>query len=403
MKKICSLLIFLVALLLTGCSNNEIPSSDIKIENAPNGVIQSCYECQSEYSKDGYIVTADKQSISLCKNCRDTLMHSNGFLLVNDKEWHLFNEDLIYRDDLVSFNIPETYEQTEVDTDLEIYEAEFVHRENSNITILFNSENFFEDLGFTPTLEDRQSMSFSSSDDIANSDLVDLLAPDGYTGYNVESIQGQAFLIYYTDLDFIKVSTLKDGVFYTFVYCDFSEDTNYSSSDLTEIMLSDLHPMFESLAYPSIDKIIDYYDNTGEDDSIENEPDSKPYHVSTKNDPLNMREYPRQEETIVGQIPKGADIQVDSEHGNWGHTYWNGVGGWVNLDYCTPGNNPDPTIISLETIVYFTGNGKRFHTAVCPHIESSETISTTLDSAYSSHGKTPCKTCLPNLDLSELY
>lgn len=145
------------------------------------------------------------------------------------------------------------------------------------------------------------------------------------------------------------------------------------------------------------------YDYTAYEETAETEPDSIPYYVTTQTDPLNMREYPQQDEKIVGQIPKGADINVDSEYGNWGHTYWNGIGGWVNLDYCTPGNNPNPNIISLDTIVYFTEDGKRFHTSVCPHIQGRDTVATSVYYAYEEHGKTPCQVCLYWLDMADLY
>lgn len=144
------------------------------------------------------------------------------------------------------------------------------------------------------------------------------------------------------------------------------------------------------------------YTEYSEDDT-EDEPESIPYYVTTETDPLNMRDYPRQESAIIGQIPNGADISVDSEYGNWGHTYWNGVDGWVNLDYCTPGNNPNPTVISLDTMVYFTENGKRFHLLSCPHIKGHDVITTSIYYAYEEHGRTPCQTCLNGLNLEDLY
>ena len=137
--------------------------------------------------------------------------------------------------------------------------------------------------------------------------------------------------------------------------------------------------------------------------NAETETESRPYYVTTQNDPLNMRELPGKKESIVGQIPKGADIEVDSVYENWGHTYWDGISGWVNLNYCTPGNNPNPTVISLDTIVYFTEDGKRFHTLVCPHIQGRNTIATSVYYAYENHGKTPCQVCLYWLNMEDLY
>ena len=145
------------------------------------------------------------------------------------------------------------------------------------------------------------------------------------------------------------------------------------------------------------------YESESMDDLIEDEPDSVPYYVTTQNDPLNMREYPSQDKKIVGKVPKGADIYVDSIYNNWGHTYWDGISGWVNLDYCTSGYNPDPTYISLNTMVYFTEDGNRFHKLVCPHIQGCDLIAMTVDWAYSAHNRTPCKTCLPGIDMADFY
>ncbi len=57
------------------------------------------------------------------------------------------------------------------------------------------------------------------------------------------------------------------------------------------------------------------------------------YIVATENDPLNMRGTADQDADSIGKIPKGTILTVEKTSENWGYVTYNGVSGWVNMNY----------------------------------------------------------------------
>ena len=82
----------------------------------------------------------------------------------------------------------------------------------------------------------------------------------------------------------------------------------------------------------------------------------KPFWVNTEATPLNIREEPNQDSTIIGSIPRGENITVYTITDNWGFVNYESVGGWVNLLYCEHGyapadlqNTSNPTVWYAES------------------------------------------------------
>ncbi len=59
------------------------------------------------------------------------------------------------------------------------------------------------------------------------------------------------------------------------------------------------------------------------------------YKVSANGSNLNMRSNPDSSSSIVGKIPDGTRIYVSTVNGGWGKVTYNGVTGWVALDWVT--------------------------------------------------------------------
>lgn len=62
---------------------------------------------------------------------------------------------------------------------------------------------------------------------------------------------------------------------------------------------------------------------------------SDTYIVSTDGDALNIRSSPSLEGNIVGEIPKGTHISLIRTEGDWGFLTYNGMTGWVSMQYLT--------------------------------------------------------------------
>ncbi len=71
------------------------------------------------------------------------------------------------------------------------------------------------------------------------------------------------------------------------------------------------------------------------------EPEEKPvtYTVTTESTPLGIREKADIKAAVTAYVPKGANITVTKTKGHWGYTDYHSAAGWVNLDYCTEGEN----------------------------------------------------------------
>lgn len=133
------------------------------------------------------------------------------------------------------------------------------------------------------------------------------------------------------------------------------------------------------------------------EEDYENNPDSvyAPvevlfYYVDTQETPLNIREAPFQESMILGQIPKGENIIVTDIDGNYGYTCYDDVFGWVNLEYCAEGENPNPPAEYSSETVYVTDTGSKYHKSGCGYLKSKNAIS--LEEAKQ-RGYEPCSRC----------
>ena len=115
------------------------------------------------------------------------------------------------------------------------------------------------------------------------------------------------------------------------------------------------------------------------------------YYVNTKDDPLTIREEAAQNADKVGTIPRGEDITVYETKSHWGFVTYDGLSGWINLDYCAQGKNPNPPAEYTADTVFITNTGKKYHEDGCQHLHSSK-IPVTLDEALS-RGLDPCKDC----------
>jgi uncharacterized protein YgiM (DUF1202 family) len=64
-------------------------------------------------------------------------------------------------------------------------------------------------------------------------------------------------------------------------------------------------------------------------------PTTEKYKVTTKKDPLALREKPTTQSKALAWIPKGTIIEVSGFSGNWASTTYNGKSGWCYKKYLT--------------------------------------------------------------------
>ncbi len=60
---------------------------------------------------------------------------------------------------------------------------------------------------------------------------------------------------------------------------------------------------------------------------------------------LHLRKEPSLRSDILGVIPSGTSLEITGISGEWGMCDWNGMTGWISMNYCTP-----------MTALYITGN-----------------------------------------------
>lgn len=58
------------------------------------------------------------------------------------------------------------------------------------------------------------------------------------------------------------------------------------------------------------------------------------YLVNTGSSNLNIRPAPNDTSSVLGRIPGNSTIYVSQVNGNWGRVTYDGVTGWVSLDWC---------------------------------------------------------------------
>ena len=114
------------------------------------------------------------------------------------------------------------------------------------------------------------------------------------------------------------------------------------------------------------------------------------YYINTKEDPLTIRENAAQNSVKKGAIPRGENIEILDTSGHWGYVTYEGISGWVNLDYCAKGNNPNLHGDYTSETVYVTDTGECYHKDGCGYLKSK--ISISLDDAKS-RGYRPCSRC----------
>lgn len=96
------------------------------------------------------------------------------------------------------------------------------------------------------------------------------------------------------------------------------------------------------------------------------------YYVDTKEDPLTIRDEAAQNATKVGTIPRGEDVNVTKTSSHWGYVTYEGISGWINLDYCREGKNPNPPSEYSSDTVYVTDTGSKYHRDGCQYLHSSK-------------------------------
>ncbi|MBQ8182544.1 MAG: SH3 domain-containing protein [Clostridia bacterium] len=57
------------------------------------------------------------------------------------------------------------------------------------------------------------------------------------------------------------------------------------------------------------------------------------YRVATKDDPLGIRLQAAKDAERVSEIPKGSEIEILAVFDTWGYVDYDGVGGWVAMEY----------------------------------------------------------------------
>ena len=60
------------------------------------------------------------------------------------------------------------------------------------------------------------------------------------------------------------------------------------------------------------------------------------YTVSTNGSNLNLRDGPGLEHKVVAEIPNKSTLVIDEISDGWAHTVFNGIGGWVTMEYLKP-------------------------------------------------------------------
>lgn len=113
------------------------------------------------------------------------------------------------------------------------------------------------------------------------------------------------------------------------------------------------------------------------------------YYVATADDPLTIREEPAQNAKKLGTVPRGADINVTDVTSHWGYVTFEEIGGWINLDYCAVGKNPNPPAEYTSMTVYVTDTGECYHKDGCSYLKSRNPIS--LEEAQKRYR--PCSRC----------
>ena len=83
------------------------------------------------------------------------------------------------------------------------------------------------------------------------------------------------------------------------------------------------------------------------------------YEITTLSDALNVRSGAGDSYQVIGQVAKGAVVNVTATNGSWGRINYNGQAGWIALQFCTEttsSNNP-VTKIALSTDSVFLNLG----------------------------------------------
>ena len=114
------------------------------------------------------------------------------------------------------------------------------------------------------------------------------------------------------------------------------------------------------------------------------------YYVNTKDDPLTIRDDAAQNAEKLGTIPRGEDITVTETKSHWGYVTHEGISGWINLDYCKEGKNPNPPAEYTSETVYVTNTGECYHKDGCSYLKSKNEISLKEAEAQ---GYRPCSRC----------
>lgn len=76
------------------------------------------------------------------------------------------------------------------------------------------------------------------------------------------------------------------------------------------------------------------------------------YKVNTKDDPLGIRIEAVQDAQRISEIPKGTEIEILAVYDTWGYVNFEGVGGWVSMNYV------ELVSASAETSKHTTGKYK---------------------------------------------
>lgn len=113
------------------------------------------------------------------------------------------------------------------------------------------------------------------------------------------------------------------------------------------------------------------------------------YFVDTKEDPLTIREEAKQNASKLGTIPRGENIEITDIQSHWGYVTYDGISGWINLDYCTKGKNPNPSSVEVSETVYVTKTGECYHKEGCSYLKSK--IPMILEQAQKNYR--PCSRC----------
>ena len=114
------------------------------------------------------------------------------------------------------------------------------------------------------------------------------------------------------------------------------------------------------------------------------------YYVNTEEDPLTIRDGAAQNAKKLGTIPRGEDVNVTEVSSHWGYVTFEGISGWINLDYCAEGKNPNPPAEYSSETVYVTDTGSKYHRDGCQYLHSSKNP-ISLEEAEKNYS--PCSKC----------